>query len=205
MKPLIAAAMLLSTTFMVSATESPFFKDLEDAYLVALGDIVKNPAAARRPFSVSIANRRGVDSMSGFTPLPDRIWKRLSQRLVEQGWDVSSYLPADQLSWKAGQVVQVQTGKNAMIYRILEVRWLGDECLRISVDRCYDGLSGMGWTVVLRRSEAGWTIAERTEGGFANKTVQRTGASRFALRPTERHRRLVPAADLMRWVRSLVA
>ena len=32
---------------------------------------------------------------------------------------------------------------------------------------------------------------------WANETVQRTGASRFAQRQIERHRRLAPVADLI--------
>src|SRR5438128_6532167 len=36
----------------------------------------------------------------------------------------------------------------------------------------------------------------RTESGRPNETVQRTGASRFAQRQIERHRRLAPVADL---------
>src|SRR5664280_3004540 len=38
--------------------------------------------------------------------------------------------------------------------------------------------------------------ARRAAAGF-NKTVQRTGASRFAQRQIQRHRRLAPVADLV--------
>jgi hypothetical protein len=39
-----------------------------------------------------------------------------------------------------------------------------------------------------------WDAAQ--DGRMANQTVQRTGASRFAQRQIEHHRRLAPVADL---------
>src|SRR5256885_8095993 len=41
-----------------------------------------------------------------------------------------------------------------------------------------------------------WSRIVRRWGRVSNQTVQRTGASRFALRRIARHRRLAPVADL---------
>ena len=42
------------------------------------------------------------------------------------------------------------------------------------------------------------------EAASFNQTVQRTGASRFAQRQIERHRRLAPVADLLRSLRGFM-
>jgi hypothetical protein len=179
MKTVVAVITLVATLAASSAAPTPFFEDLDNAYLAALEDIVKNPAAAKRPFSVSIANRRSGTSMPGFSPLPESLWKRLAQRLAAKGSDLSGYVPADQLSWTNGLLIHTRSAKRALIYQVMEVKWLGDQRLHISVARTHHGLDAVGWTVVLEKSEEGWRIVGRTEGFFASHPVP--GNARVAL------------------------
>ncbi len=174
---IIASIVLASTILQSAAAPSSFFEDLEEAYLLVLSEIVGPPTG---PFSISIATEPSTGEGPRYLPLPDSMWKKLSPRLVAQGKDVSGYVPADKVGWERGNIVHIPTKKRASVFHVYELNWLGDDRLYFKQTMISGRLSGRAHTLVLKKENGAWKVAERKDYGMANKSSRATAATRLA-------------------------
>jgi hypothetical protein len=196
---------------MSHAASDAFFTDLRDAYLVVLEESVR-PSSG--PFSVSLAAKKGV---LAYPSLPDALWKELSVRLTKQGKDVAGYVKAQEITWKKGEVIHRPTGRRAVIFHVIELKWLGDQRLLITHCRTTGSLSAHGYTTVLEKNGRGWHIVDRIDSFFANKSVETNrrpaspltagrqfGGASCALRSRSAAVRESSVGCLRRWKRTIV-
>jgi hypothetical protein len=170
MKTLVATLAACSALLVCRAEPDRFFEDLREAYLVVLEECVRPSSGT---FSVSLVTEPGLT----FPSLPEDLWKELSRRLTAQGKDVTGYVKADELYWeKGGSVVHRSTGRRAVVFHIMGVKWLGDQRLLITHSRTTGSLGALGYTSVLEKDERGWHIVDRKGGFQANQSSQATAA-----------------------------
>jgi hypothetical protein len=150
---------LVSLVMAVSALGSPFFGELEQAYLKACEEVVK--VHGTNAFSLCLTAERWSSKPppSPFQALPAGFWDKLRPRLEAKGLNVSAYVPCEKLQWgESRRVVLKNTGRQASVYVIEGFQWRGGGRLFVSWARRFAPLAEEGGTLILELKEGHWVM-----------------------------------------------
>lgn len=160
----VALTILLAVHCLPISGDEAFFRQLDEIYITVLADSM--PKLQGQAFSISIF--RGGFTPETHQPIPDRLWRKLSAKLKEQGIDITGYVSAERVQIRNGTAYESGTQRRLTVWSITGIEWLGDSRIMVSKRMFRDGLTGQFYTAVLEHTDGRWVVKARTNQGVAH-------------------------------------